>query len=250
MNIEGPRSTGKKRSATETKSLPTQEQLDQAWIGVEAAHKKYLARHGVKLPSKDEYTWIHLAMLYHFKDHDNPFVHKDLISDAVRRVFPTAARDQQVRHLKGEGWALEGPRGYHAIREFHRVSTTFQNDKARRAGRLDDATFDQQKKAFGSRCATCGANEGEPDPRYGDELVVLQRGHRDPAKPANKAKNIIPQCQFCNRSYKNDFVFDEKGRVRAIASLAPVNRASDGVKNDVRAWAKWFGSGPPGSDAR
>ena len=45
--------------------------------------------------------------------------------------------------------------------------------------------------------------------------------------------NVIPQCQYCNRSYRNDFTFDEKGRVRAVASVAPVKRATKAVQEKI-----------------
>ena len=63
------------------------------------------------------------------------------------------------------------------------------------------------------------------------EFVKLQRGHKDPEKSL-RISNIIPQCQFCNRSYKNDFTFDDKGRVRAVASPSII-RASDNVIKKV-----------------
>lgn len=88
-------------------------------------------------------------------------------------------------------------------------------------------------QAFGNRCATCGAVAGEPDPRYGRDRVQLQQGHRDPSKPSSDRLNIIPQCQFCNRQYRDDFVFDEKGRAHAIAGLGPVQRASREVQRKV-----------------
>lgn len=50
--------------------------------------------------------------------------------------------------------------------------------------------------------------------------------------------NIIPQCQYCNQAYKNDFTFDDKGRVRAIASAEPVKRATKPVQEKVFNWLK------------
>lgn len=51
-------------------------------------------------------------------------------------------------------------------------------------------------------------------------------------------KNIIPQCQFCNRAYKNDFVFDAKGRVVSVCSLAPVKKARAEVQASIYEWLK------------
>lgn len=79
-----------------------------------------------------------------------------------------------------------------------------------------------------------GANEGEPDPRYGSGSVKLQRGHKDPERPADDPTNIIPQCGACNRAYRDDFVFDDRGRVTAVAAVRPVKRASVAVRRKIR----------------
>jgi len=82
-------------------------------------------------------------------------------------------------------------------------------------------------------CATCGAEEGKASPRYGDAEIKLQKGHHDPAGPGDDIENNIPQCQYCNRAYINDFVFDGKGRVHSIASVEPVKRARKEVQKKV-----------------
>lgn len=82
-------------------NLPPLEELLDAFEDIERIHKIYLAQHGVKLPNKQSHKWVWLAMLHHARGEP---VHKNLISDATRREFPDAARDQQVRHLKRDGW--------------------------------------------------------------------------------------------------------------------------------------------------
>ena len=212
-------------------SLPSKEQLAEAWEEVKRIHRVYLARHGVKLPKESSYQRIWLSMLYHFNDRE---VHKDEISDAVRREFPNAARDQQVRHLKRAGWNIEAGEepGSHKLDPYN-PSPTYLIDQVRRKGVLHEEDFEERKRAFGFRCATCGAEEGEPHPRYGGENVELHQGHRDPNKSSEDPENIIPQCNYCNRAYKGDFVFDGKGFVRAIADVGPVKRASRTVKRKV-----------------
>lgn len=107
----------------------------------------------------------------------------------------------------------------------------YVNQQARRDLNTDD--FEKKKEAFGFRCATCGAVEGCPDPRYGDDKVKLGHGRRDPRKPAEDPQNIIPQCANCRRTYKEDFVFDERGRPYAVAGVGPVRRASEAVKQKI-----------------
>jgi len=141
--------------------------------------------------------------------------------------------DQQIRHLKRDGWHLSG-RGKHKLDPF-KPSTEWLNEKTRREVRLNANDFIDIKVAYGNKCATCGAREGRPDSRYGDDLVELQQGHMDPSKPLD-LQNIIPQCQFCNWAYRGDFVFDDKGRAWAIADIGPVERSSDSVKSKVFKW--------------
>ena len=218
-----------------SRKLPTKAELDAAYQAIEDIHAKHLKVHGVALPARGTHKSIWLAMLHH---HDRA-VHKDEISEAVQREHPDAGKDQQVRHLKRDGWNIVSEkRGYHHLKDPTRPSQEFHNEQNRRRGRLLAKDFDELKRAFGNRCATCGAWEGEPDPRYGSDKVILQQGHQNPNRPSNEMTNIIPQCQFCNRSYRGDFVFDDKGRVYAVADTTPVKRASKEVQREILDYLK------------
>ncbi|MXY47066.1 MAG: hypothetical protein F4Y44_08800 [Chloroflexi bacterium] len=211
-------------------SLPSRAELKAAYDDIARIHRTHLSQHGVRLPDANSYKWVWLGMLHY---HKGERVHKNRISDAVRSIYPEAARDQQVRHLKRDGWNIEGSQGYHSLGNPYQPSPDFVNERARRQGRLSAESFDDLKTSFGNRCATCGAVEGEPDPRYGADVVQLQQGHQDPDADSASIANIIPQCQFCNRAYRRDFVFDDKGRVRAVADIGPVRRASLPVQRKV-----------------
>jgi len=199
---------------------------------------EYLAVHEVAIPQVENYAEhtkaVWLAVLWHYRDRE---VHKDEISAIVRRDIDGAAADQQVRHLKRDGWDIGPSPGRHRLNPYE-PSQEFLNVNARKRMQLSGGDFDAIKQAFGGRCATCGAREGQPDPRYGRATVQLQQGHRDPHQAGDDPENIIPQCQFCNRSYKNDFVFDDKGRTRAVASVGPVQRASRTVQRRILDWLK------------
>ena len=226
--------------------LPTPEELQAAWEEVQDLHLQYLAIHGVRLPQTEHYTGhnraLQLAVLCHYRHRE---VHKDEISAVAQRDLEDAAADQQVRHLKRDGWYIGPKPGLHKL-DPYRVSQEFQNSNARKRKRLAGGDFDSIKQAFSGRCATCGALEGRPDPRYGDDIVKLQQGHRDPHEAGDDPDNIIPQCQFCNRSYRSDFVFDERGRVRAVAGIGPIQRASAVVQKRILDWLKRkFGEGVP-----
>ena len=217
-------------------TLPSPEELQRAWLELCQIHAQYLKPHGVHLPKANQYNdtgrSIHLAVLYYFKSQK---IHKDVISRVCQRDKPSLGADQQVRHLKRFGWHLTGTKGYHCLNPYQ-PSSEWQSDKKRRDGRLNAKTFNDLKLIYGMCCATCGAKEGESNPRYGDDPVVLQQGHKDPEKPASDMNNIIPQCQFCNRAYRRNFVFDDKGRVRAIADIEPVRLASESVQRKVLDW--------------
>lgn len=215
--------------------LPSQAELQKAWDDLRDIHTEYLQRHSVKIPNTLQYNqWaksIWLAVLHFYK---NTPVHKDLISEICQRDHPNLGKDQQVRHLKRDGWKLTGSHGFHQL-DPYQPSLEWINKSARREGRLRATSFDEIKNLYGSKCATCGAKEGRPDTRYGQDIVTLQQGHLDPSKPTEQ-DNIIPQCQFCNRAYRRDFVFDEKGRVHAVADIGPVQRATLDVKKKILKW--------------
>lgn len=217
-------------------AIPSRQQMNQAWNAICDVHREHLPVHGVKLPKEGTNKWVWLTTLWHNRP---AYVHKDEISEAVRSIIPTAATDKQVRHLKRDGWKLisgkdvEGQKLGEFIIDWFNPSAEFVNQQARRRGRLQAGDFEDLKEVYGNRCATCGATEGRPDPRYGDDKVELQQGHQDPDGPSDDPENLIPQCQFCNRAYKDNFVFDNKGRVRTIATLEPVKLASPQVQDNI-----------------
>ncbi len=209
----------------------TDEELKKAYKKAVKIHKKYLANDNVKLPDWGSGKGYWLAVLIHYSP---KFVHKNDMSEIVRKHIPKAAPDQQVRHLLRDGWNLEGDgKGAHRIKNARLVHQGYAVEKTRSENLLKAGDFDAIKAAYDNKCVSCGATEGQESPRYqGSGKVELQKGHRDPELP-KEASNIIPQCQFCNRAYKNDFTFDKKGRVRAVASFKPVLRASETVKAKV-----------------
>ena len=167
-----------------------------------------------------------LQLIFLYK-HIHCFVHKDLVSEFVRKYKPNAALDQQVRHLGTQLlWYVLNksakvpdkdevvPSGYNYL-----VSIETPNPKAvalalKRSGRLAAKSFDDLKIVYENKCATCGIDEGKKDTRNG-LVVALQQGHMNPRKPLT-LDNTIPQCQYCNQQYLDYFCFNEHGRVVAV----------------------------------
>ena len=196
-------------------------------------HRTHLAQYDVSWPPWGTIKAVWLGVLWVRKD----WVHKDEMSEIVRAVVVGAGTDQQVRHLKRDGWNVEADgKGRHRLTDPFIPHPEEMKRLLRAKNRLSAQSFGDVKSAYGFMCATCGAREGEPHRHY-DEVVKLQQGHCDPSKPLDN-DNTIPQCQFCNRAYRDDFVFDNDGRVKTIASAKPVLRASKQVQQDTLAALK------------
>ena len=155
------------------------------------------------------------------------FVHKDLISSFVRTYIPSAGLDQQVRHLGTQCyWNIlnrgssvpesneQVPSGYHYLVSIETANPLAFKAFYKRAGRIAAKSFDALKMVYGNRCATCGMEEGRIDPRT-NKKVVLQQGHMDPSKRLT-LDNTIPQCEYCNETSRDNFVFNSYGRIIAI----------------------------------
>jgi len=102
----------------------------------------------------------------------------------------------------------------------------------KRAGRFAAKNFDELKRSYNNRCATCGSLENKPHFKDASKKTLLQQGHIDPLKSLT-IDNTIPQCQLCNQTYKDNFVFNEEGRVIAVASLEPIVKAHKSVKEKI-----------------
>ncbi len=184
-----------------------------------------------------------LQLIFLYK-HLKCLVHKDLVSDFVRKYIPTAALDQQVRHLGTQCFWLvlnkgatipdtnmKVPSGYNYL-----VSIELPNPKAvsnalKRTGRLAAKNFHELKAAYGFCCATCGLQEGKKDNRNG-EIVALQQGHMNPRFPLT-LDNTIPQCQYCNQTYKDYFQFNEYGRVIAINNPLILLKSPKSIQDEM-----------------
>lgn len=167
-----------------------------------------------------------LQLIFLFK-YMNCLVHKDMVSEFVRKHIPNAAFDQQVRHLGSQYlWYVlnkgakipntdeKVPSGYNYLFSIEVANPIAVALALKRTGRLGAKNFVELKIAYGNKCATCGIEEGKKDIRN-EGIVVLQQGHMNPRMPL-VLSNTIPQCQYCNQTYKDYFLFNEYGRVIAV----------------------------------
>ena len=214
--------------------------LEKDWEKIKKDWKLYLEKYGVKLPRKGTARWYQLTILKHYQ---GKAISKTDISEWIARETGKQATDQQVRHLKTQnGWYVlnrgDVYKGTKVPDKHHVLITTRKpypksNLERRTAVKLGD--WETLKKTYDYKCASCGAKEGGPSPYDPRRIVKLQQGHMDPDKDL-KPGNMIPQCGWCNQTARGDFVFDEQGRPRAIASMRPVKRANKKAQAEVKEW--------------
>lgn len=206
-----------------------------------AKHTKHLVGYGVRLPKlkreNGAYTIDALTLVYLARNYPNTeWVTKEDLTEFIRRFHPSTNDVQSARHLGMQSgfYIVSSRRGnYHpegksppskncyllvSLEEPH---PAFVSSK-RTTSQEDD--FELIKRRFDYRCATCGSKEGEANLRYRKVRTQLQQGHRNP-KQSLKGSNLIPQCQFCNRADRNNWVYDKRGRVIAVASIKPIKQS-------------------------
>lgn len=96
------------------------------------------------------------------------------------------------------------------------LTTHYPSFKPNRRSGIESADFEELKKEYDYKCATCGSVEGKPHNIRKNEITTLQEGHMNPALPL-EIGNIIPQCQVCNRPDRDRWIYDKTGRVIAVA---------------------------------
>jgi hypothetical protein len=130
---------------------------------------------------------------------------------------------QEVRHLGKQAgfYILQGgeiynnvklKKGEYVFTGFDKINPFF-NDKRRKSIPVD---FEECKSNFNYQCATCGSKEGELH-RFTKQPTLLEKGHKNPELSLDLS-NLIPQCEFCNKKYKNRFIFDDFGQIKCYTT--------------------------------
>lgn len=220
------------------------DKIKEIYERIRMYHDKYLKQYGVKLPkltdNKGNYTKDALVLVYLAQDYpETKSVSKSELTQFIRIYYPDTADVQQARHLAAQkGWFIaSGTRGNRHTKlnygEYKLLSLEepypgFVGQKREEV----DVNWEKIKERYGNRCATCGSEEGKPNIHWPYSITQLQKSHKNPKKPLMTG-NIIPQCQFCNRAYKNYWIFDDKGRVRKLANPSVILKSPEDVQWEV-----------------
>lgn len=206
-------------------------------------HSQYLQSYGVKLPalrdSRGDYIREALVLVYLAQDYPNTKpVTKGELTEFIHHFYPDTADVQQARHLgMQKGWYIvSGTRhnahlepGEYQLLSLEKPHPAF---KPQRREGITHVNFDELKLQYGFRCATCGSKEGDPMYQYPSVATRLMEAHMGPGKPLVTG-NIIPQCELCNRAYRNWWVFDNRGRVVAVSNPEVILWSSEKVQLEV-----------------
>jgi hypothetical protein len=210
-------------------------QIKQTYELISKFHTKFLKKAGVHLPKFG--TLDALALIYLvFGYPKTRIISKGELTEFLRKYNKDIIDTQQGRHLSAQqGWNIvAGSRGAVGLRsgEYKLVSleTPYPQHHGHRV--TDNSSWDAIKQSYNMRCATCGSLEDEPVYHWPGTITKLQAGHMDPSKALIKG-NIIPQCQICNRPDRNRWVYDERGRVVALADPRFILKSNEEVQREV-----------------
>ena len=210
-------------------------------------HARYLEKQGVNLPELNrpdgKFTQVALTLVYLAQGYpDTKTVSKAELTEFVRAFYPQVTDVQQARHLAAQdGWyirsgsrnddrTLDLPPGTYQLVSLEEAYPGFS--ARRRTEPAGSGYWEALKESYGHRCACCGSRAGEPHLRWPETVTQLQKGHMDPARPLAPG-NVIPQCEPCNQASRDFWVFDDKGRVVAVANPAVIDRSSEEIQRQV-----------------
>jgi len=202
-------------------------------------YNKHLQQHGVKLPrltGTKGYTKDALILTYLSQGYPKTrAISKGELTQFIRQYYPDTNDVQQARHLGAQkGWFIASggrdnkdvvlQRGEYQLVSLEKPYPGFHGHRVERT-----VDWERLKANYGHRCVTCGSREGEPNIHWPNTITKLQQSHMDPNKPL-VAGNIIPQCQKCNRADRNNWVYDERGRVIKLANPNIIKRSDREIR--------------------
>ena len=222
----------------------TDREIHQIYQMIKDHYEKHLKQQGVKLPKlsvKGKYTKDALVLVYLARNYPKTKkVSKEELTGFIRQYYPDTADVQQARHLASQkGWYIaSGTRGNsikaHKLKygEYKLISLKKPYPGFIPGRREETINWEEIKKRYGYRCATCGSKEGEENFHWPGTITRLVKAHKDPSKPLTP-DNIIPRYEKCDRADRNNWVYDERGRVIKIANPKIIKRCDEEVQWEV-----------------
>jgi len=115
---------------------------------------------------------------------------------------------QAPRHLSSQGWYIE--QDYNGNYKLFNLTQTSPNWKPnKRISNINYESWENIKQSYNNKCASCGSEENKPHNHTG-KIVKIEKGHKNPDKDLS-LDNIIPQCNYCNKRFKDTYKFDNYG---------------------------------------
>jgi len=162
-------------------------------------------------------------------------ISKGELTQFIRLYDPSVNDVQQARHLAAQkGWFIAAggrdnrdvvlARGEYQLVSLKKPYPAFHGHRVE-----ETEDWEELKRRYGYRCATCGSREGEPNIHWPNTTTKLQKSHKDPTKPL-VPQNTLPQCQKCNRADRNNWVYDERGRVIKLANPTVIKRSDKEIR--------------------
>lgn len=222
--------------------MELEKEVLDAYAALSAAHEKYLRAYGVKLPklsSRGVPTAGALTLCYLYMHLGKP-VTKTELTEFVQKYRKTNDL-QAARHLgNGGGWNILTARRKDARTQdwpsnsygLMSVTQPYPRFRQSRVGTLTEEVWQAILEENQFRCVSCGSTRGQANFRNSSVITKLQQGHRDPHKDLS-AENCIPQCQLCNQTARDSWVWDEDGRPFAVADAQVVLRSSEKVQREM-----------------
>lgn len=178
-----------------------------------------------------------MLFTYAYANLGQPFKSSDALNWCNQLGNPV--RDAQIlRHMSNimgynsrsrSGLMPDGTKVKHGEYALVNMTETSPGWKGHRKNMLEKGDWADIKQAYDYRCVCCGSQEGKPNHKKPSFATVLEQGHMDPNKPLQTG-NIIPQCQICNKPYRDNVVFTSEGYVWALGNTVLVERSDPDVQ--------------------
>jgi hypothetical protein len=183
-------------------------------------YDKNLKRFGVKKisrPNLNKTSQASFVLLYLLK-YIGDVISKKELTEQYQLISNTNTTDlQSGRHLGTQfGYDIINNRGNingYCLKSLKVRGGFLPN---RRDVDMTKLEWENLKKDYNYKCASCGDTEGKPTRYDANKISKLEMGHMNPSKSLTLS-NTIPQCSECNSQYKDKYIFNKLGRITGNA---------------------------------